>query len=877
MKTSIKLILSFLFLTCVLFAQKYDPVANENAIVKIDKARFTVLTPRVIRMEWSEDKIFEDHASLVFVNRNLPVPNFSKEIKDNLLTIKTDELKLIYKLGTCEFSPENLSVEFMIGGVLKKWIFGMENKENLLGTTRTLDGADGDNYTYENKKIQLEEGIISREGWCCIDDSQKPLFDNSDYPWVMPRPEKKYQDYYFFGYGYNYKQAMKDFTEVAGKIALPPKFVFGYWYSRYWPYTDTEMRELVETFESLNIPLDILVVDMDWHITSLPEFFKDGERVRDQAGQRIGWTGFTWDKNFFPYPDNFLKWTEAKRLKTCLNIHPASGIQPHEEKYSEMAKAVGIDPASKQYVPFNITDKEWAKHYFDIILHPMEKMGVDFWWLDWQQWGSTAIPGVNPTFYLNYVHYSDMERQNQKRPLIYHRYGGLGNHRYQIGFSGDTHITWNSLNYQSYFTVTASNVGFGYWGHDIGGHMGSNENDPELLTRWFQSGVFSPILKSHATHDEGIKRKIWEYPPVNFFIMRDFIKLRYSLIPYIYTNARKAYDDGISICRPLYYEEPEKDESYQFPNEYYFGDDIIAFPITRPIGEDSLFAVQKIWLPKGNWYEWSGGTILEGEKTINRAFTIDEIPLYVKEGAIIPMQLDMKNTSEKKVDPLILNIFPGEKGATRIYDDEGDSQYFKNGEFTFTPVCFEKVKNKIELTIEPVEGSFPGMLTNRSYELRFINVFPPEKITINGVLIEQSSILDPGKWIYSGEELTLKILTGSFDVNKKTSIEVTLPDYEPELLDNKIAKFKRLYLFTKFLAGKRTFWAQEVWNDAYNPSGVIIRSAQTGLLISTEPEKIVWELQTFETNWQQILKMLEAKSVENDLFKPYYDLLKASE
>ncbi len=868
-----KIIMLLILAAVISSAQNYNPVANENAVVKEGNVRFTVLNSRVIRMEWSEDGKFEDHASLTFVNRKLPVPKYSKSVSGDFLEINTDELKLKYKINSGKFSKENLSIEYKLGNELKTWKYGDENKGNLKGTTRTLDGADGDTHLYSKKKIELEDGILSRDGWFFIDDTERPLFDNSDYPWVMVRPAKQKQDCYFFGYGYNYKQALKDFTDVAGKISLPPKFVFGYWYSRYWPYTDQEMRELVTTFENYNIPLDVLIVDMDWHKTSLPEFFKDGKRINDQAGEAIGWTGFSWDRNFFPYPDDFLKWKTSKGLKTCLNLHPASGIQPHEDAYPEMAKAVGIDPATKKYVPFNITDKNWAKNYFDFILHPMEKMGVDFWWLDWQQWGSTNIPGVNPTFYLNYVHFSDMERQNKIRPLIYHRWGGLGNHRYQIGFSGDTYISWASLNYQPYFTNTASNVGWGYWGHDIGGHQGSTENDPELLTRWFQYGAFSPILKSHATHNEKIKRKIWEYPSENFFIMRDVINLRYSLIPYIYTNARKAYDESISLCRPMYYEYPQNEEAYNFKNEYFFGDDLLINPVTKPIGKDSLFTVQNVWLPKGNWFEWSSGTLLEGDKVVQRKFKLDEIPVYVKEGAIIPMQPKMKNTSEKKVDPIILSIFPGSEGSTKIYEDEENNQNFKEGKYSFTKVHFIKKNNKVTVTIDPVDGKFKGMLDSRAFEVRLIQAFPAKEIKVNGKVLMQKKDLSKNSWTYDGEELTVKFLTGELNVHNKTTIEISLTGDDQKLLNNKTGKFKRLFTFTKFLAGKRTFWAQNIWNDAVMPSGIIIRASQTGYLISMHPENTDEELKGFETSYAKTLSMLKEISLTNKDFKPYYELL----
>ena len=197
-------------------------------------------------------------------------------------------------------------------------------------------------------------------------------------------------------------------------------------------------------------------------------------------------------------------------MKTSLNLHPASGIQPWEDHYPQMAKAMGIDPATQKYVPFDITDKKFAINYMNLIHHPLEKQGIDFWWLDWQQEHTTKMAGVTPTWWLNYVHFTDQQREG-KRPLLFHRWGGLGNHRYQIGFSGDTVSVWDSLAFQPWFTATAANVGYAYWSHDIGGHM-PGAVEPELYTRWVQFGAFSPILRTHTTKNPETERRIWAYP-----------------------------------------------------------------------------------------------------------------------------------------------------------------------------------------------------------------------------------------------------------------------------------------------------------------------------------------------------------------------------
>lgn len=652
--------------------QKDNPVADPKAIVTNGNARFTVLTPRLIRMEWSENSQFEDHASFVFINRHLPVPRFQRDSENGWLVLRTDELVLRYKEGNGQFTSDNLRVEFVLNGAMITWTPGAEDKGNLQGTNASLDGVKG--------STPLGSGLLSRDGWVMVDDRKRPLFDNSDWPWAMPRPTSQRQDLYLFVYGHDYKQALHDFTRVAGKIPLPPRFALGTWWSRWWAYTDAELAELVRGFREHDIPLDVLAIDMDWH----PTFgvFPGRKSTLDQAGRALGWTGYTWNKNYFPDPPKFLDWVHRQGLKSTLNLHPFSGVQPHEEQYPEMARAMGIDPETKKYVPFDIANKKFAENYFKILHHPLERQGIDFFWLDGA--GAISVAGVNPWWWMNYTHFTDMERRG-KRPIIYARWGGLGNHRYQIGFSGDTIAVWESLAFQPFFTATAANAGYGYWSHDIGGfnrpRVGATPVDrsgsrgwriwpavglpqdpdyPELYLRWIQFGVFSPILRTHATKDPNSERRIWAYPAEYAAAMRDAYVLRYALIPYIYTAARTAYDTGISIIHPLYYDYPEAAEAYEFKDEYLFGSDMLVAPVVAAVNEKNLLATKSIWLPPGTWIEWFTGTRLKGPATIERTFALNEIPVYVKAGAIVPMQPNMCYTGEKPVDPLILNVFPGD-------------------------------------------------------------------------------------------------------------------------------------------------------------------------------------------------------------------------
>jgi alpha-glucosidase len=769
-------------------AQAANPVADPNAVITIGNARFTVLTPQLIRMEWAADGKFEDHASFVFLNRRLPVPDFealnAASGPRQRLTIKTSALTLIYTRvetpgADGRFTPTNLEIDLMVDGKPVVWRPGLGDPENLQGTTRTLDGALG-----SKTQEPIELGLVSRSGWALVDDSTRPLFDSADFsfkngekspwPWVIERQAGERQDWYFFGYGHDYRKALGDYVRVAGRIPLPPRFAFGAWWSRYWDYSDQELDELVRGFHENDVPLDVLVIDMGWHISA--EQLKAAGEV-DQSGERLGWGGYTWDKLLFPDPHEFLARLHTDGLKTTLNLHPASGIQPWEQAYAAMATAMGIDPATKKYVPFDITDKKFAINYMNLVLHPLEKQGIDFWWLDWQQEPTTKMPGVTPTWWLNYVHFTDQQREG-KRPLLFHRWGGLGNHRYQIGFSGDSISVWDSLAFQPWFTATAANVGYAYWSHDIGGHM-PGAVDPELYTRWVQFGAFSPILRTHTTKNPESERRIWAYPEPYSSVLRSTFQLRYALEPYLYTEARRTYDTGVAFFRPLYYDWPQEAAAYDSKGEYLFGDQMLAAPITAPADKVSGLATEKVWLPTGEWIEWPTGKHFTGPAAIERSFSIEQMPVYLRAGAIVPMQPPMRFTGEKPVDPLIVNVWPLTPGTTSsysVYEDSGVAVEYQRGVFARTPIKAAQTGDKLRVEIGPVERGYPGMPQRRGYELRLPADWPPASVTVNGVTVKQAGPLGKGGWSFEGNTLTTVIPVPSFSVASKVTIEVRRAD-----------------------------------------------------------------------------------------------------
>ncbi|MBQ9309935.1 MAG: DUF5110 domain-containing protein [Bacteroidales bacterium] len=773
--------------------EEFHPEANPEAQVVFGNARFTVLTSRLIRMEWAEDGIFEDRASLGIVNRDLPVPAFKVRKNSKSLTITTDGLTLSYK-GNGEFSADNLSVSFRMGGK-RTWRPGMDDSGNLLGTTRTLDGFDyiDRKSTGQYVRDPFDKGVVSRDGWALIDESTRHLYEESESDWkywVAERPEGKRLDWYLFAYGHDYTAAVADFTKISGKIPMPPKYALGYWWCRYWLYSDYELTDLARHFRDFSIPADVMIIDMDWH-----ETWKMGGRPSDQnmdpSGHGKGWTGYTWKKELFPNPANLLGELHNYGFKTSLNLHPASGIQDFEEPYERFVKdylsRTDEHDIVSPYSPFRIDQVAWADAYFNSVLHPMEKMGVDFWWLDWQQFATSKYTkGLSNTFWLNYTFWNDIARRsasegkNAPRPMIYHRWGGIGSHRYQVGFSGDTYASWKVLSYLPYFTSTAANVAYGYWGHDIGGHMqpkGVHHTDPELYTRWLQNGVFMPIFKTHSTKDLSMEKRFWVFPE-HFDPMREAVRLRYTLSPYIYKAARDAYDTGISICRPLYYYHPEDERAYEFNEEYYFGDDIMATVIAEPVDEVTGLAQRRLWFPGGsNWYDMSTGKMYEGGSEATASYTIDENPWFVRAGAIIPMASPAISSLQESGNENWYLLVPGEgTGSAVLYEDDGVSQAYAS-DFATTRITREAGPDGIKVRVAAREGTYKGISPTRKVRIVLEGVTAPASVIVNGRSVAYSRFAskeaEAGKecWGYDGQALEATIYLKESSASDEITVE----------------------------------------------------------------------------------------------------------
>lgn len=635
------------------FEVEIAPAKEQNIFVEND-LRISVLSNMIIRIEKGA---FTDLRTQTVACRNFSNPQFR---------IDNGKDKVLVVTKTRVFEVDKNTLDVSVNFIAEKREEKADNKKNLGGTARTLDGTFGLLGGWKGKREKkdhfciehMRKGIFATNGVSEIDDSKTVLLKEDG---SVCQREENSVDKYILAFGDEYLDGLKEFYSLTGYTPLLPKYALGNWWSRYYAYTADEYVSLMDEFVKRNIPVTVATIDMDWHIVkNVP---KDAEY---KSFQGRGWTGYTFEKTLFPDHKKFLADLKARNLAITMNLHPRDGVRYFEEQYEDMAKACGIDPSTKQTVEFDLTNPSFLNAYFDILHHPYEEEGVDFWWIDWQQGTKSKMTGLDPLWLLNHYHTVDNCRDG-KRGMILSRYAGVGSHRYPIGFSGDTVVCWRSLKLQPYFTALASNVGYTWWSHDIGGHMFGRGNN-ELYLRWLQFGVFSPINRLHS-NNKALSKEPWNYPQVEE-LAEQFLRLRHRLLPYLYSANVRTAKEGIPLISPMYYYN-KQDVAYNVKNQYYFGEQMVVAPIISK-GKNGV-ASSKVWLPKGVWTDFFTGEKYDGEQTACIKCTLDRLPVLVKDGSVIPL-LENGESNDMNFNRLDILFYPG-CGEYTLYDENSSIRF----------------------------------------------------------------------------------------------------------------------------------------------------------------------------------------------------------
>jgi alpha-glucosidase (family GH31 glycosyl hydrolase) len=646
------------------FIIKCNPAPKEKTIVG-DGYRLSVLSSTVLRVELSKNNQFEDRPSQTVFCRDFSDVEFKLTETPQKIIIETDctifYFSKKFKTVSCEAKEYPKEGE----NNPERRTYKLTKRGNLGGTTRTLDFRIG--------KVNLGKGLMSRGGLTVFDDSKTFVIDEDG---TLVRRLEGTKDFYVFAFDRYYADGLADFYKLTGNPPILPKYALGNWWSRYYPYSETTYLELMDKFAAKKVPLTVATVDMDWHwVKEVPKEYATG--WMGLAWNTPGWTGYSWNTGLFPEYKRFLSELKKRGLAVTLNVHPAQGVRAFEDMYEEMAKAVGIDPATKQPVKFDLLNPKFLDAYFKILHHPYEADGVDFWWIDWQQGKKSAVKGLDPLWLLNHYHTLDINRGG-KKGIILSRYSKLGSHRYPIGFSGDYTTAWKSLKFQPYMTATATNVGYTWWSHDIGGHQ-FGRGDDELYLRWVQSGVFSPINRLHSTKGAFASKEPWVYRRDVEEYAISILRFRHKMLPYLYTANVLTATAAEPLISPMYYNLTVSDnvkQAYKSKASFFFGSQLVVAPIATKIKKNFNRSGVKFYLPTGEWTDIFTGQKYIGGKMVKLYRKLDGIPVLAKAGAIIPL-LEDDTTNSLSFKNLEVWAYQG-FGSYTLYDENGASLSFES-------------------------------------------------------------------------------------------------------------------------------------------------------------------------------------------------------
>jgi len=745
-----KITKGLLVVLCILLPFSYCYSSNyriQGNSLYFNHVCLQILTPTMFRVQQGNYPLFPD-TDLGVVNVRFPKVPFSIKQQNHRYSIQTDSLTILYD---CSKKLMQGGIEVLLrhhpNNILKK--LADKDTLNLGGVIPSLDNCKGDiKYAEQNdvgSKSHLHlipDGILSRRGFTVLRHTKDTLY--------IYKQGEQYQDLYVLGYGDNYIQAFHDFYRLAGKIPMLPKWSLGFIYSRWADYTANDYKRIVYKFRKERIPIDAVVLDMCWHTNE--------------------WYSYQIDTTNFPDIRAFNLWADFEHIETGFNHHSGAiySKDPHIQEFCQKAglnfnkaliPGMSWEPNIKD-IHYDTKNKRQFSAFYDIYISPLVKDGFDFLWVD----GENSI--YSSEWYQDYL-----SKETQKRPFVLNRLHSnvLCNHRYPVGFSGDTYISWETMAYTMETTIKGGNCGV-YWSHDIGGYMpqGPSGYPPsgELFARWLQLGAVSPIFRVHAKKaeywtppvkpgdfDQG-SRLPWQWGDTVLRSARVSIQLRYKLLPYIYTMTRNAHDTGMPLCRGLYLAYPQLIESYRY-DEYLFGDNFLVAPILHASnkGKDAESS-RTLWLPQGDWYDYFTDKLYHGNHDVSVTKSLFQFPLFVKAGSIIPMA-PYRTYSGAPLDTLIIVAYTptkSSKTAFNLYEDDGSSFLFEKNQFRWIKLSYEYSDHVAQtIVIHKPKGSFAGNVMKRAYCIKIVNTTSPKMVYINGQACVNWS------WNASTKELSINI------------------------------------------------------------------------------------------------------------------------
>ena len=676
--------------------------SDAKAVIQGSKFRISVISERVVRLEYSASGQFIDRPTQLVKRRNLGLPDFSLRQDTHILEVSTKYFTLTYLKEQPFVGPKVDPMKYLKITLMsrekdrnKDWYVGHAEARNLLGNMISVDMG---------LPKPLDKGLYSLDGFVSFDDSNtKIIMDDGT---LADAPEG-HLDIYVFMYDKDFKQALLDYFKMTGAPALIPRYALGNWWSRNITYDDKSVSELIKKFEKNKIPLSVMVFDHDWHYRTVGAY-KDLK------------AGFTFNKELFPEPDKMIEEFHKRGIRVGLCVNPTNGIYPHEEYYKNIAEALGLQES--KIILFDPLNPKLLDIMFKMLLHPLEAKGVDFFWND-----STGDNNITKLWALNHYMFLDSGRANNKRPMLLGRGSVYAPHRYPVLYGGSSEISWEALKRLPFMYLNAANAGVSWWSHDVGGNHGGIE-EGELYVRYLQLSTFSPILRFHGARGVYYKKEPWLWDVETEEIATDYLRLRHRLIPYLYTEAYNYTKSGTPLIQPFYYNYMWVYDDVTYRNQYYFGSQLLVCPILDKMDATMERTIHRFFIPEGTWYDFITGKKFPGNKKYVSFFKEEEYPVFAHAGSIIPLsnRSDYNNTGIPL--DLEIQIFPGVSNTYTMYEDDGVTALYREGYFLKTSIDYNYLRDNYTVVIRSIDGKSGIVPERRNYKMVFRNTKKPDEI-----------------------------------------------------------------------------------------------------------------------------------------------------
>jgi alpha-D-xyloside xylohydrolase len=721
--------------------------------------------PNIVRiLKWPDGKTFKKESLSVI--KTPQKTTFAVKQSGDLLTLKSENLAVVLNLKTGKISYSTTKGEALLGEKEKGVLFTdfndagtktytvfqsflLDKDESIYGLGEQQQGK----MVQRNVKLNMIEGntddyvpfFVSVKGYGLYWDNYSPtLFVDTPDETSFKSDVGDCLDYYFM-YGANADGVIAKMRDLTGQVPMFPLWTFGFFQSKERYKTQDEVVGIVKKYRDLGVPFDGIIQDWQYwgnnYLWNAMEFLNEEypnpqKMVNDIHGLNAHMLISIWN-SFGPMTKQF---KELDKIGALMNFQtwPQSGSTLWPPKKQDYPSGV------KVYDPFN---PEARDIYWKYLNKGIFSLGMDGWWMDSSEpdhldfvpsdldnktyLGSfRKVRNAFPLMTVGGLYDHQRAVSSDKRVFILTRSAFAGQQRYGANtWSGDVTASWDALKNQITAGLNFSLSDIPYWNSDIGGFFLSRFRKKlddagyrELYARWIQFGTFCPMMRSHGAD---APREIWQFGKKGdkvYDAIEKYINLRYRLLPYIYSTSWDVTSNQSSMMRALMMDFPKDKQALDINDQYMFGKSILVCPVTTPMyskdtNEDfGPVKTQELYLPKGaDWFDFWTGNKQTGGQTIQKETALDIMPLYIKAGSILPIGPKVQFALEKKWDNLEIRVYEGANGQYTLYEDENDNYNYEKG--VYSTITFSWDDAKKALTINDRKGTFPGMLSERKFNI----------------------------------------------------------------------------------------------------------------------------------------------------------------